>query len=90
MTDARKLRIEARSSKSSVYVSVDGLKVYENSVDGDLSRGIHIVVINEVTGTVMAKRIFDTYLPKEEEAMVLFLNMITDGRIVLFMIKVII
>ena len=84
----RKLKIEAKSSKSSVYVSVDGLKVYEDNSEGDISRGIHIVVISEVAGTVMAKRVFDTYLAKEDEAMVLFLNMITDGRIVLFMIKV--
>lgn len=86
--EARRLKIEAKSSKSNVYVSVDGLKVYEDSREGDISRGIHIVVISEVSGSVMAKRVFDTYLAKEDEAMVLFLNMITDGRIVLFMIKV--
>lgn len=86
--ESRKLKIEAKSSKSNVYVSVDGLKVYEDSREGDISRGIHIVVISEVSGSVMAKRVFDTYLAKEDEAMVLFLNMITDGRIVLFMVKV--
>lgn len=86
--EARKLKIEAKSSKNNVYVSVDGLKVYEDSREGDISRGIHIVVISEVSGSVMAKRVFDTYLAKEDEAMVLFLNMIKDGRIVLFMVKV--
>ncbi|XP_066915604.1 protein O-linked-mannose beta-1,2-N-acetylglucosaminyltransferase 1-like [Clytia hemisphaerica] len=83
----RKIRIEAKSSKSSVYVAIDGLKVYEDSSEGDKTRGIHIVVINEFSGVIMAKRTFDTYLAKEEEAMVLFLNLITEGRIVIFTIK---
>ena len=84
----RKIRVEAKSSKASVYVSIDGLKVYENSDEGDSSRGIHVIVINEVTGVVMAKRIFDTYLTKEDEAMILFLNMLQEGRIVVFTCKV--
>ena len=71
-----------------MYVALDGLKVYEDSSEGDKTRGIHIVVINEFSGIIMAKRTFDTYLAKEEEAMVLFLNLITEGRIVIFTIKV--
>lgn len=83
----KKIKIEAKSSKNNVYVSIDGLKVYENSVEDDSARGIHVIVLNEVTGVVMAKRIFDTYVPKEDEAMILFLNMLQEGRIVVFMVK---
>ena len=88
MKYGKKITVEAKSSKDSVYVSIDGLKVYENGMEGESARGIHVVVLNEVTGVVMAKRIFDTYLPKEDEAMILFLNMLNEGRIVIFMIKV--
>ena len=86
-SQGKSIKVEAKSSKEHVYISIDGLKIYETKAEN--ARGIHVIVLNEVTGVIMTTRIFDTYSPTgEEKAMIIFLNLLQEGRIVIFLVKV--
>lgn len=73
------MALQVVSSKERAKVLIDDKEVYTSS--NPEQRGIHVAVLNQATGGLMAARVFDTYLPGSDEAMVVFINSISDGRI---------
>ncbi len=49
---------------------------------------MHVGVLNEVTGQLMAVRVFDTYMPGAEDDLVSFFNSVSDGRVLCLAIVV--
>ena len=78
--------VKVESSRTNVTVTVDNTVIYEDA--GALTgRGIHVLVLHQATAAVMAQRVFDTYSPREDEALALFLSLVSDGRILVLAIK---
>ncbi|XP_064087739.1 protein O-linked-mannose beta-1,2-N-acetylglucosaminyltransferase 1-like [Macrobrachium nipponense] len=70
------------SSADKVFMSLNKREIYRNLQD----RGIHLVVLNQYTGKVMTKRVFDTFAVGTEEEMTEFIDQIQDGRILVFVV----
>ncbi|XP_047484654.1 protein O-linked-mannose beta-1,2-N-acetylglucosaminyltransferase 1-like [Penaeus chinensis] len=92
ITDSHKVRFKGHaitedtvtltlmSSADKVFMSLNKREIYRNLQD----RGIHVVVLNQHSGHVTAKRVFDTFNPGVEEEMVEFVDDVQDGRIIIF------
>ncbi|KAK7074635.1 Protein O-linked-mannose beta-1,2-N-acetylglucosaminyltransferase 1 [Halocaridina rubra] len=92
ITDSHKVRFKGHaitnqtvtltlmSSSDKVFMSLNKREIYRNLGD----RGIHLVVLNQHSGRVMAKRVFDTFTTGTEEEMAEFIDEIQDGRILVF------
>lgn len=71
-------------------IGADDFSDDANLVDADAGpdgRGVHVVVLNEFNGFLMAKRVFDTYSPGQDDELSAFIHTIRDGRIMVFAIK---
>ncbi|XP_062594175.1 protein O-linked-mannose beta-1,2-N-acetylglucosaminyltransferase 1-like [Saccostrea cucullata] len=80
------ISLSVTSSKSLVLVTVNGNTVYQDD-DFDVHRGIHLLVLNQAVGRIMAKQVFDTYSGGEDKAMLDFIDRISKNRILVFTIK---
>nr|XP_045616523.1 protein O-linked-mannose beta-1,2-N-acetylglucosaminyltransferase 1-like [Procambarus clarkii] len=92
ITDSHKVRFKGHaitnqtvtltlmSSSDKVFMSLNKREIYRNLGD----RGLHVVVINQHSGKVMARQVFDTFSAGVEEEMVEFIDDVRDGRIIVF------
>lgn len=85
--DEKWVTIEAQSDKKHVYVSINGHMIYEDKNEGEIGRGLHVIVLNQHTANVTALRIFDAYDYVQDEEIASFLDSLQEGRIVVFAIK---
>ena len=66
-------------------MEVEGTHVYSRFRETQQRpRGIHVIVLNEMTGDVMANNVFDTYTEGEDKELVNFVSNIKKQRIIIF------
>jgi len=82
-----KIDLEVQSDRKSVYVSINGIKIYEVDEVNDRSRGLHVIILNEYTGTLIASTVYDFYGGDSSYDLRRFLNIVSHSRITIFLIK---
>jgi beta-1,2-N-acetylglucosaminyltransferase len=85
--NSKSVVIEVLSSAERVQVTVDGVSVLDESAGPPAGRGLHVLVLSQHSGRLMARRVFDTYTAHEDEQLQLFLGMLRPGRLLVFAIK---
>ena len=79
--------LEAQSDRKHVYVSINGIKIYEVNELNDGSRGLHVIILNQQTGALMVSEVFDFYGGDSNNDFSRFLNSVQHSRIAIFVIK---
>ena len=79
------ITVELSSGATLATLSIDGHTVYSSS-SVEVERSLHVIVLSQETGTVMATRMFDTYSPGADGELISFLEQLSPvGRVVCFL-----
>ena len=81
------INLEVRSGRQYVYVSINGIKIYEIYEKNDSSRGLYVIILNQQTGALMVSEVFDFYGGDSNDDFSRFLNSVKHSRIAIFLIK---
>ena len=79
--------LEVQSDRKHVYVSINGIKIYEIDELNDRSRGLYVIILNQQTGALMVSEVFDFYGGDSNNDFSRFLNSVKHSRIAIFLIK---
>ena len=81
------INLEVRSGRQYVYVSINGIKIYEINEKNDSSRGLYVIILNQQTGALMVSEVFDFYGGDSNDDFSRLLNSVHHSRIAIFFIK---